>query len=781
MKGRLIILIFLFFTFTFGTVSAATYENGSLQIQAYTETETDYREDGPNKEITAFTKYMELHYKSFADSGEPNTIEYDNVQFTYTVDYADIPASVGGPFIVYDGTTEVGRGNLYIFKEVEQSATEVKARMLYMFEPGFDTSGVDKIYDLRVYTHVIDNYYDTIDCEAEFNGDHPVEYTTLHIGIAPHPEDSYMHSHGNAYNSMYITYSKLLNFRNDYSIEIGESLTITDVFRDFSDNLVSSRMIVRNEDDSLYYQSGYSSSNATYIETLNATRKYYLKPEQSETEYFIYQYSGPSVDASATISFNESHYIKPDRVNVSWDGSNFDFVYSEYWVTVKGSQDGVSNWQYIDYDYETQISADEEDGNRSVALYQSTFDYPFYIKSIIYSYDYGTGDTTVLDTSDIITYSSGYIEPGSISTDKSNYNVSELVEISYTTNVSSNFIFVEEPHSYWVEHDVPVGTYSFMYELSDSAVGDTIIYLSENDVRVDSVTISVSSDSGGIYVAWMKDYYNKGELASFYYNSSNSSAQITVFDGNDNVVYGPATTQLGYHNGRVNTAGTEPGTFLVSLYHNGTYYNDTMILESVDSWVRFDSSKYYVGDTINIEYYLADPTECISMWDGNNGLIIRFTTQHGVLTPYSMQTVPFTLSEYNEYSIDVPAKLTSGELSLGFWSCFIEDSNGVLVGNEWDETYVTRASDDESYATDTSNDLIRIFFSPEGAFLIFTAALTMMGLVAAKHPAGGGAGAVVGVGFGVYFNILPVWMLMLTVIALVVLAGVSVAVHFRGK
>ncbi len=106
------------------------------------------------------------------------------------------------------------------------------------------------------------------------------------------------------------------------------------------------------------------------------------------------------------------------------------------------------------------------------------------------------------------------------------------------------------------------------------------------------------------------------------------------------------------------------------------------------------------------------------------------------------------------------------------YGTFVED------GTVWDRAKVSKSTDDPE---DASNEMISIFFSPEGVFLLFTVCLTMMGLVAVKHPAGGGAGAVVGVGFGVYFNALPVWMLMVMVIALVVMAGVSIASHFGGK
>ena len=142
------------------------------------------------------------------------------------------------------------------------------------------------------------------------------------------------------------------------------------------------------------------------------------------------------------------------------------------------------------------------------------------------------------------------------------------------------------------------------------------------------------------------------------------------------------------------------------------------------------------------------------------------------------KSVPFSLTDKNEYNMYVETGLEEGTYATGVWTVWIEDETGAF-GDAWDSARISIGTTDTP--ADASNEMISIFFSPEGLFMIFTAALTMMGLVAAKHPAGGGAGAVVGVGFGVYFNVLPVWMLLLMVIALVVLAGVSIAVHFKGK
>jgi hypothetical protein len=752
MKGRPLILIFLFLALLLSPVNC---ETGSLIDYVLSDVDYGFNK-GQQNLYTGDFRFLLNH-----DSGGiPDSYAIKDVHGKNLTNYSSTPGNLGDPYYIYyssDGTTKtelIGYGSIRIYKKSDygdvagSNAFNIDIYFTFDNIDGFDTELTGpQYYILDGAWNSIYAYYNLYrDGGSEYND----VYTNLHAHMSTTAQIGDYVTRGSS-GSQTNEYSSFGSFRNDYEFDATASYFDIDVqkqgFNGTYDLSSSKIKMVNYTDDTTYYQSSFTSSNSSHFLGVN-TYNYYIVREIDDYEYLIYtsyeeEEEGSGEDHTAIISFNESHYIKPDRVNVSWDGSLFSFVHNEYWVTVMGSQDGVSNWQYIDYDYEPEISSDEEDGNRSVALYYNSFNLPFYIKAMIYSYNYHTGDTTVLDTSDIILYSDTGIKRGSIWTDKSNYNVTELVEISYTTNVAENYIAVEEPNSLWSTHDVPVGTYSFLYELSTSAVGNTTIYLFENSELADQVTISVSSESGDdAYAAWMKDYYFEGETASFYYYSSNASAQITVYDGADIVVFGPATTQLGYHNGRVNTANTNPGTFLLSLYHNGTYYNDTMIFESVDSWVRFDSSKYNVGDTINIEYYLADPTHQISMWDAHVGLVIRFTTNYGVLVSGSMETVPFTLSEDNEYSYDVPGKLSSGDLTLGYWTVFIEERNGVL-GDSWDEAYVCYATDDGSYGTDASNEMISIFFSPEGAFMLYTVCLTMMGLVLAKHPAGGGAGATV--------------------------------------
>ncbi|MCK4678606.1 MAG: hypothetical protein KAT48_10775 [Bacteroidales bacterium] len=788
MKGRSLIFIFLFLALLLNPVSC---ESGNGSISTYVSTGLDNTENvrsgGDTMSITSDMLFRLNHDLG----GIPDSYHIDGIQIRNSSVYNSIPVNLGDPFYIYwsaNGLTKddlVGYGSILIHKSSYAGDNNVNASITFFFDEFTKKSG-----ETGEQYYILDGNWNAISsCYSHYYKDDQANkiylyYNSINSVITfTMPQHDVVFATSSGYKNSNHEYYSFGDFRNDYDYELTTSYFNIDIQRQgFNESYDFSSSKIRMEnlsDDSLYYQSGFTTSNTSHF-LIIGDYNYYIVREIDDYKHLIYTtYEDGGEDHTAVIEFNQSFYTDPEPAGVEYDINSMDLVNFEYWINVEGTNGG-NTWITVNEEY---IELTDSVGQVNFTIERQWLTLPMDIQGFMFAYDKNTGMIEEIASTEIVLYNPETLAPGTVWTDKSNYNVTELVEISYTTDVTENYIAVEEPYSLWSTHDVPVGTYSFLYELSTSAVGNTTIYLFENSELADQVTISVSSESGDdAYAAWMKDYYFEGETASFYYYSSNASAQITVYDGADIVVFGPATTQLGYHNGRVNTVNTNPGTFLLSLYHNGTYYNDTMIFESVDSWVRFDSSKYNVGDTINIEYYLADPTHQISMWDAHVGLVIRFTTNYGVLVSGSMETVPFTLSEDNEYSYDVPGKLSSGDLTLGYWTVFIEERNGVL-GDSWDEAYVCYATDDDdgSYGTDASNEMISIFFSPEGIFLLFTASLTMMGLVAAHHPAGGGAGAVVGVGFGVYFKVLPVWMLLLMVIAFVVLAGVSVAVYFKGK
>lgn len=772
MKIGLFIFSFLLFFIFINPTSADHWENGTLEFNVNGEYDIDL-ETGTGAEIVfgATTTTLTLAIDDVGMVGTPTVLVYEDVYASGKDDWEDIPQSVGGPFEIGTGG-EYGVGSFYIMRSAVSGIVDVRV----YFDESYNAP--EGSHTVTLYSPNLYAWYSGI--SKTVSNINIINMQKAALGLCLLQDSTYTIAEKTGQSGVVTLYNTGL-FENDYMIYTDYSYGEFQILRDGTGAVItSSSVVIRNSTGGYILDTGYSSDDATYYFP-NESAAYYIRPEADGIEHLIYTTvpETPDYVASGTISFNESYYTYPDRVNVSYiindmDGSN------EYWMTVQASQDGSTNWQYVDHDYEPEIT--DSEGNRSVALFTGSFDFPFYIKAILYEYDSSSGDTTILDSSDVIPYNSGYIPPGTISTDKSTYSIGEFVEITYTTQVENNYISVHGPWKKWYRPNVPIGTnISFLYELEALDAGEVEVGLGENGVKVDSVSITVNQESGGAYVAWMNDNFNLGQMIGFYYNSTNTSAQIRVYDGENNLVFGPLTTSLGYNDGFVNTEGTEPGTFLVSMLHNGTYYNDTTTVSVTDTWVRFGSNKYHIGDTIEIEYYLSDSAQSILLFDGNREKIITFTTQHAVLIPYSMQTIEFTLSEENEYGIDIPDLIDSGALPLGYWYVHVMDGNGVLDDYAWDNTYVSIATDDESYGIDASNEIITTFFSPEGLFMIFTAALAFMGLVAAKHPAGGGAGAVIGVGFGVYFNVLPVWMLMLMVIAFVVMAGATAAANLGGK
>ena len=757
MKGRALILIFLFLSvFIFiNPVCAETYEDSFVHIGDSTDdydigytgssTYTDYKFDSVSVNNIVTIKDMKL--LSYTVDGNrfsgSRDSEYNGV--TLTAGGNTIGSGIFGDNYNPDKTTAyvhlfvtsdgLDIGSLTGAQEIVMSGNNVNVRVTFGSNTAYCTS------------HSGDVRY------AFFEYQYPDKF------IACSDTDSY-----NIQTGYVETFN--FNYSNDYGIN-----------RIQMDRNVSlqSKVLISTDGYEVYNETSLKTTKLDFIEqnyTWYITNENIYGNVESKTLVF-----GDGV-VVGDIEFNQSFYTDPEHIAVEWDITDFNSGSYNYLIQMTATLDGdvSGNFWEAQGSWNTSQYISSASGAAVFDMYSEWYDLPVWIQAELWVQDKSIGTWIKVDNTPAVIYHESVVL-GQIWTDKSNYNVTELVEISYTTAEAENFIFVEEPNSYWVTYDVLVGTYSFFYELSTSAVGNTTIYLSENDVRVDQVTISVSSESGDdAYVAWMADYYYEGEMADFYYYSSNTSAQITVYDGADVVVFGPATTQLGYHNGMVNTANTIPGTFLVSLYHNGTYYNDTTMVTSTSPIIRFDSSVYEIGDTIGIGFFLPRANYEILLFDANAKQVAKFEPQ----SFGSYQAISFSLIDNNEYGYDMIAAIDAGTYATGYWTVWVIDQDGTFVedGTVWDRAKVSKSSGDPA---DTSNEMISIFFSLEGIFLIFTAVLTVLGLAVTKHPGGGAACAVVGVGFGVFFKVLPVWMLLLMVITLVVLAGVSVAVYFRGK
>jgi hypothetical protein len=300
---------------------------------------------------------------------------------------------------------------------------------------------------------------------------------------------------------------------------------------------------------------------------------------------------------------------------------------------------------------------------------------------------------------------------------------------------------------------------------------------------------SIEITSGDIpYVKWYRSVYDQGQIAPYRIGGSGGlmlystdvNATLSIFDAANTEIYN-FSVGSGNNNMQINFAeSAAPGMWTASLLNLGSRHNDTTMVTSTSSLISFNSSVYVTGDTIGINYFIPSSDYRIMLLDANFKEIIIFTTQNGVLSTGTYQTIPFSLVDNNEYGFNMIAAIDAGSYATGYWEVWAVDQYGTFLdnGTVWDRAKVSKSTDDPA---DTSNEMISIFFSPQGIFLMFTVIITVMGLAVTKQPAGGAVCAVLGVGFGRFFNVLPTWMLLLTVIALVAFAGVSTAIYIKGK
>jgi hypothetical protein len=497
-------------------------------------------------------------------------------------------------------------------------------------------------------------------------------------------------------------------------------------------------------------------------------------------------------DLVGTINFNQTSYIDPENIEVEWNINGYNsnsFNYEIQVVTSISGDPSQDSWA-ADGNWNISPFISSASGAAVFDFYSDGYDLPIWIQAELWAQDKTTGTWTRLDSTPVERYHEAALDFGKISTDKASYNVSEIVTVTYTSYAGNIKIRAYQHGSittYWY-NDLSSGTdQTIKISFDEKDRGPWDLRLIENDVFTNYTSIEITS--GDIpYVKWYRSVYDQGQIVPYRIGGSGGlmlystdvNATLSIFDAASTEIYN-FSVGSGNNNMQINFAeSAAPGMWTASLLNLGSRYNDTTMVTSTSSLISFNSSVYVTGDTIGINYFIPSSDYRIMLLDANFKEIIIFTTQNGVLSTGTYQTIPFSLVDNNEYGFNMIAAIDAGSYTTGYWEVWVVDQYGTFLdnGTVWDRAKVSKSSGDSA---DTSNEMISIFFSPEGAFLLFTVCLTMMGLVAAKHPAGGGAGAVVGVGFGVYFDVLPVWMLMLTVILLVVMAGVSIAVYYKGK
>lgn len=517
-----------------------------------------------------------------------------------------------------------------------------------------------------------------------------------------------------------------------------------------------------------------SSNDEWYnLDILNTTWAVTWETEYGDTIIRDIIFKGIAVP-SGSVDFNQSHYTNPEIVGVTWELNNASFANNEYWILLTGNNGGTTYFVTDDF-YDITNTSGQDDFNISY----SPLSLPFNMRAELWRYSYTSGLSSVLAYSDFVTYNKASMAPGSIWTDKSNYNISEMFYIEFDTNYNTVQIELVSNtfHDLRTMEGPGVGHLGYMFNTPHNFTA----YLIEDGLKVNHVDFTVSADEPflNIYL----DSVPTKQLFCLEYFTDNTSDTITGYKPDGSIFYGP-TSNLQTNTKTVLSglySNSPPGTYTVSLLHDGlVYYNDTIDMISKNEYVYFEGNEYETGDTIKIYSYVTDSRQKIRLSDSSGHAVISWTSANNYIIPNAPTVLYLSLTDSNEYGMDLETAIDAGTYKAGNWKIQVIDIDGQPLTDELTYDYATIRKA-EGTPADQTNEFILLLFSPEGAFLILTAVLMLGGLAAAKHPAGGAAGAAVGVGFGVYMAVLPVWMLLLMVILLIVLAGVSMAVHFKGK
>lgn len=757
MKGRSLILIFLLIIFINISIVSATvdflYFSGADNILSTQGVQSGASYNDPDSGF----------YLQFTDQQTFESFQSVNANITgVTFQGGTVDSGVDMNVTVMSGTQVVGYGILGYYLRDDGYYT------LYFYRwqtPGWNTTGLSApihltitdcalSFDLvKAYTYYTPSPYGAGTCVIEWS---------CRNGLVP-PGTSVWYETASSYS--YYNRYEYLHYDNFNTIEI---------FRDAT-----------NTSKTLLTEGGNVLLNET---TFTSTDYFYQSPNISKTLYNIQMeniygdtknknivFTYDVLPSTGILSFNRSFFTDPEKVGVIYDIENFDITNNEYWILLTGTNGGATYFVTNDfYDITTATGQD------NFTISYAPLSLPFQMRAELWTYSKLTGVSSALAYTSWVPYNPASLAPGKIWTAKTSYNVSEIVTINYESAAAQ--IAINPERTEWADlfyfGNLAPGTGTVKMVFNENHIGTWQLKLQENGIYTNSTSIEILPGLTP-YARWgLKDVWNLGYTGYIYVYADDPNASLTVYDGanvetyNITVGSGSQTINVKFYDH------FSPGTWTASLLNYGVRYNDTTVVGSSVPIVRFNSTAYETGDTMGISYFIPSTGYKLVLTDANYKEIIKFTTTHGVISSGSFETVPFSLTDNNEYGLFIETGIDSGLYKTGSWYVFVENPDGSLDDNIWDSARVKVGI---SEPADASNEMIDILFSPEGLFFILTACLTMMGLVTAKHPAGGAAGAVVGVGFGVYFEALPVWLLLLMVIALVVLAGVSVASHFGGK
>ena len=800
MKGRSLILIFLFLALIINPVYCES-GNGSIDTSIVSDADKTFSVGGDGTLVSIVDFLLTLNHDT---AGDPDSYYIDNIDLKNDSEkpYGSIPGNLGDPFYIYWSETGVGNDELVGYgsvlihkKSYESSDNVVEASIIFYFDEFTKKAGVSgtQKYRLDGSWSGINTYYDNYyrDSGTPYKNQY---YSNLGAVISyVSPLEEKMLSHKTGYSNIKHEFSSWGTFRNDYDYNVTSAYFDIDIQRqgfNESYDLSSTKIKMENyTDDTVYYQSGFTTANTSHFLNVGSYN-YYIVRQIDDYEHLIYTYSGDEdedegEDHTAVIEFNQSFYTDPEDIQVSWDVDSFDsgaYTYEIQVITSVSGNPSQDSWP-ADGNWNVSPFISSASGAAVFDFYSAGYDLPIWIQGELWAQDKGSGTWTKLDNTPAVIYHEAALEAGKVWTDKESYNVTEIVTI-YTDTVDGGYLMIDKRNDpLYDSYNIYSGLSHVKFSLQTSHVGTWDVYLYENSIITNSTVFTVLADNDTAYFSWWGDV-QKGEAAFYDYVATSSNSVVSIYDGVGEKQYSFNAT-AGYNEGQISTMPGEAGNWTGSLYDGGVYYNSSLEVYASESWIRFVDDSYYLGDTIEIEYFIVEDWCKIRLKDGlcqYGGRSTILTWMPGSFHTGQRGTLEFTLSDDNEFGLQVETNLESGYYLPGEWrvEALFETEKGYAFVD--DTTYVhDAAKEDAGDPAAVSNEMIGIFFSPQGIFLMFVVIITVMGLAVTKQPAGGAVCAVMGVGFGRFFNVLPTWMLLLTIIALVAFAGVSTAIYIKGK
>jgi hypothetical protein len=705
MKGRPLILIFLFlaiFLFLIHPVSAGT---GSF---SWSGSDMTTYEHGTGVFVSG-TYYID--YIIVNDAGTLNSIDYvmartGNSTFTGT----EISQWVSATYKV--GGVTVGTGTYGYLQNGDGSVT-IAAFMNDDFS--LDAYSGKQVVEIVSSLSLQQQHSPS---ETSVKGHSSVDDTTATMAYLGYtPAGSYVVSDDT--ESTLHTASSSYDFSNSYTYSHNGTYLYFDLERDTDSQLY---VIINNTYEEVINETGSGLQDADltfpWYDIVNNTWDITAYNGYGDTDTHVINFIGVS---TADIEFNQTSYTDPENIVVSGEITNMDNDNYVYLIEMTSTIDGDVSSSFF-----------EASGNWNVSpyitfccgavmfdFYSDGYDLPVWIQSNLWTKNKNTGVWTKLANTPAVIYHEATIQ-GKISSDKSSYNVSEIVTVTYTSYADDIKIRAYQHGSittYWY-NDLPSGTdKTIKITFDEKDRGPWDLRLIENDIFTNSTSIEITSGDTP-YVKWYQSVYNEGQIAPYRIGGSGGlmlystdvNAALSIFDAAGTEIYN-FSVGSGNDNMQINFAeSAAPGMWTASLLNLGSRYNDTTMVTYTGSVLCFNSSSYELGDTIGINYFIPSSNYRIMLIDGNFKEIIIFTTQNGVISTGTYQTLPFSLVDNNEYGFDMIAAIDAGTYATGYWEVWVVDQYGTFLdnGTVWDRAKVTTSTDDP---VDASNDIMMIFFS----------------------------------------------------------------------